>query len=98
MSTFTEVEFADGSRLELRTEVAGLVRGLDADGDPLIPLGEPDRPILHDDGSEYLFPLTPCCDAAATGSVGGIACKGCYELVDAKYGVHGVVTVAVVSR
>lgn len=28
-----------------------------------------------------VYPLTQCCEAAATGAQDGVACKGCYNLV-----------------
>ena len=33
-----------------------------------------------------ISPLTVCCQAAATGSGGGICCKACWEYVDASFG------------
>lgn len=33
-----------------------------------------------------IYPLTPCCQACATGTDGGVACKGCWNYVDAEYG------------
>lgn len=33
--------------------------------------------------------LTPCCDAAAKGSMGSIVCRSCYEDVDHLFGMGG---------
>lgn len=33
-----------------------------------------------------LYPVTPCCEALATGTTDGIACKACYEIVGDEYG------------
>lgn len=38
------------------------------------------------------FYLTPCCEAAATGSVDGVACKACWHLVDDALGGVPVIT------
>jgi hypothetical protein len=57
-----DIALVDGRRRQVHTRIAERIRGVDADGDLLIPLGDPDRPIYHDDGAEYLIPspLLPC--------------------------------------
>lgn len=40
----------------------------------------------------FTFYLTPCCQAAATGSGDGVACKGCWKPVDERLGGLPVLT------
>ena len=94
----SDVPLADGRRVRTHPEIAPQVRGLDADGDLVVPLGSADAPIRHDDGSEWLVPLTPCCHATGKGwadgdGTGGVVCRTCFEWVDEKFG--GPTTVAV---
>lgn len=89
-----DITLTDGRHLQVHTVIADRVRGIDADGDLLIPLGEG---IRLDDGAEYLVPLTPCCQASGKGSTNsstGVLCRNCYEEVDIKYGSHSTVAVA----
>ncbi|UUV32160.1 hypothetical protein NQK81_01545 [Amycolatopsis roodepoortensis] len=90
------IELADGSHRNVHVVIADRVVGVDADDDLLIPLGEPGRPILHDDGTEKLIPLTPCCNASGKGSESrtGVVCRRCYREVDAKYGGSSSIAVA----
>lgn len=83
-----ELTLTDGRRIRVHPVIADRVRGVDADGDLLIPLGEADTPIHHPDGTEYLIPLTPCCHASGKGSESstGVVCRRCYREVDPKYG------------
>lgn len=55
-----------------------------------------DGPIHHDDGTEYLIPLTPCCHASGKGaeSATGVVCRGCYREVDPKYGGDSSIAIA----
>ncbi|WP_053734153.1 hypothetical protein [Nocardia sp. NRRL S-836] len=87
----------DGRRLRIRSVIADRVRGVDADGDLLIPLAEPGQHIPDDHGDEYLVPLTPCCHAHGKGadSATGVVCRNCYREVDPKYGGPGDLSVAV---
>ena len=34
-----------------------------------------------------IYPLTPCCDASATGTEWGTACRSCYEEIDSSFGI-----------
>ncbi len=34
-----------------------------------------------------VYPLTPCCEASATGTEYGIACRSCYEEIDSAFGM-----------
>ncbi|HET6286472.1 MAG TPA: hypothetical protein VFG15_06945 [Amycolatopsis sp.] len=90
------IELADGSHRHVHAVIADRVVGIDVDGDLLIPLGEPGRPILHDDGTEKLIPLTPCCHASGKGSESptGMVCRRCYCEVDGKYGGTSSIAVA----
>jgi hypothetical protein len=92
-----DVVLEDGRRLRVRAVIADRVRGVDADGDLLVPLTEPAQRILGDYGDEYLVPLTPCCHAHGKGadSATGVVCRKCYREVDPKYGGPGDLTVAV---
>ncbi|GAA2679018.1 MULTISPECIES: hypothetical protein [Actinosynnema] len=95
-----ELTFVDGRRIAVHTRVADRVRGIDADGDLLVPLGEPDNPIHHDDGTEYLIALTPCCHASGKGSAmaeGGVVCRSCHDEVDSKYAGPGTLALAVTA-
>ncbi|GAB3162049.1 hypothetical protein GCM10027258_80280 [Amycolatopsis stemonae] len=91
-----EITLADGQHVTVHAVIAGRVRGIDADGDLLVPLGDTENPIRHDDGSEYLIPLTPCCHASGKGSESptGVVCRGCYRPVDGKYGGPGFLAIA----
>jgi hypothetical protein len=86
-----DIALVDDRRRQVYTRIAERIRGVDADGDLLVPLGDPARPIYHDDGNEYLIPLTPCCHASGKGaeSSTGVVCRACYREVDAKYGGPG---------
>ena len=92
-----ELTLADGRRIHVRPVIADRVRGIDAEGDLLIPLGEPDNPIRHGDGAEYLIPLTPCCQASGKGAESGtgVVCRNCYREVDPKHGGPGTLAVRV---
>src|ERR1043165_1046986 len=83
-----DVVLEDGRRLRVRLVIADRVRGVDADGDLLVPLAEPGQHILGDYGDEYLVPLTACCHAQGKGadSSTGVVCRTCYREVDPKYG------------
>lgn len=93
-----ELTLTDGRLIHVRSVIAKRVRGVDADGDPLVPLGETDNPIRDEDG-EYLIPLTTCCQASGKGSGSGtgVVCRHCHQQVDAKYGGRGTLTAAVVT-
>jgi hypothetical protein len=87
----TGVAFADGSARNVPVRFADQVRGLDADGDLVIA----DKLLSHNDGTEYLIALTPCCFGSGKGSADsptGICCRGCYRTVDAKFGGPATVT------
>ncbi len=92
-----ELTLADGRRIRVPALIADRVRGIDAEGDLLIPLGEPNNPIRHDDGAEYLIPLTPCCHASGKGAESrtGVVCRSCYREVDPKYGGAGALAVRI---
>ncbi|MEV0682168.1 hypothetical protein AB0I60_37195 [Actinosynnema sp. NPDC050436] len=95
-----ELLFADGRRIAVHATIAGRIQGLDADGDLLVPLGEPGHPIHHDDGTEYLIPLTTCCHASGTGSTmadSGVVCRSCRHEVDGKYAGPGTLALAVTT-
>jgi hypothetical protein len=94
-----EITLADGRRIHVRVAVAARVRGVDADGDAVVPLGTPDMPLRHDDGSDYLIALTPCCNADGKGSVvsTGVVCRACYREVASKYGGPSQLAVPVAS-
>lgn len=83
------VQLADGRHIQVPAVISDSVLGVDRDGDLVVPLGGADDPIRHGDGTEYLIPLTPCCDATGKGCGGvatGVVCRSCYEEVDVKYG------------
>ena len=39
--------------------------------------------MVRSDGQ--IYPLTPCCEASATGSMGVIACRSCYEEIESDF-------------
>jgi len=94
-----ELTLTDGRHIGVRSAIADRVRGIDADGDPLVVLGKADKPIRDEDG-EYLIPLTPCCHAGGKGAESGtgVACRRCHQEVDSKYGGRGTLALAVVIR
>lgn len=91
-----DIALADGRHRTVHTVFADRVRGVDADGDVLVPLGDSEHPIRHDDGTEYLIPLTPCCHASGKGAPSdtGVVCRGCYREVAPKYGGSSSLAVA----
>lgn len=91
------VVLEDGRRLRVRSVIADRVRGVDVDGDLLVPLTEPGQHILGACVDEYLVPLTACCHAHGKGadSATGVVCRTCYREVDPKYGGPGDLSVAV---
>jgi hypothetical protein len=90
-----DVVLVDGRHLQVRAEIANGVRGVDADGDLLVPL-LPDTTIRREDGAELLYPLTPCCQASGKGAETstGVMCRACYREVDVKYGGPSRIAVA----
>lgn len=40
----------------------------------------------YENGTTLVWPLTTCCAASAKGSVGGVVCRKCYELIDDRFG------------
>jgi len=52
-----DIALVDGRHLQINSVIADRVVGVDADGDPLVPLGDPGHSIHHDDGTEYLIPF-----------------------------------------
>ena len=90
------IRFVDGSQRDVPGGFATRVRGLDAEGDLLVPLfcgGEGDPDV----GEELLVPLTPCCDAYAKGTEAGVVCRVCYEGVAWKHGATSELVVAVAA-
>lgn len=92
-----ELMLEDGRRVHAHRMIADRVRGIDADGDLVLPLGEPGSPIRHEDGAEWLIALTPCCHASGKGAASrtGVVCRACYREVDGKYGDPSTVAVRV---
>lgn len=92
-----DITLADGRRVTIRAAIAARVRGIDIDGDVVVPLGTPDSPLTHPDGSDYLIPLTRCCfsDGKGAGCSTGVVCRGCHREVASKYGGPTEVTVPV---
>ena len=92
-----ELTFSNGLRHLVPCLLAARVRGIDSDGDLLVPLCDQPTLVLRDDHSEYLVPLTPCCQATGKGAEcsTGVVCRSCFEEVDTKYGVDGQVAAEV---
>lgn len=92
-----ELALEDGTYITVRAAIAHRIVGIDAERDPVVNLGEPGSPMHHDDGSEYLIPLTPCCNADGKGAdvTTGVVCRACYAVVDIKYGGPSDVVVRV---
>ncbi|WP_086667063.1 hypothetical protein [Lentzea kentuckyensis] len=91
-----ELTFTNGFRHLVPAFLAARVRGIDSDGDLLVPLC--DRPsMLRDDHTEYLVPLTPCCRATGKGAEcsTGVVCRSCFEEVGIKYGLDGQIVAEV---
>lgn len=91
------IRLANGRHKSVSAVIADRVHGIDSDGDLLIPLGEPGHPARHPDGTIYLIPLTPCCQASGKGSTEsatGMTCRGCRKEVDSKYATHSTIAVA----
>lgn len=88
-----ELTFSNGLRHLVPCLLAARVRGIDSDGDLLVPLCDQPTPVLRDDQTEYLVPLTPCCQATGKGAgcSTGVVCRSCFEEVDTKYGLDGQV-------
>jgi hypothetical protein len=92
-----DLALEDGRHITVHAAIADRIVGVDADGDPVVNLGQPDSPIYHDDGTEYLTPLTPCCNAHGKGAAvsTSVVCRACYAVVDIKYGGPSDVVVRV---
>lgn len=43
--------------------------------------------ITHVESHGLVYPLTPCCQASATGTDYGTACRSCYEEIDSIFGI-----------
>lgn len=79
------MEFENGQKIEAKHQSAeDNVVGLDEEGG-----------LIARDVSNYgdkthvaYYYLTPCCQATATGTEYGIACRGCYEEGYEKYGME----------
>jgi len=69
-----QVELENGTTVEVADNVAADFVGLTAEGYQVI------------DAGGWTYPLTPCCGASATGSIDGIACRGCYGDIDPTLG------------
>jgi hypothetical protein len=70
--------------IELPAEMAGRMKGWDAAGNPCV--------SLFADTNSPVFPMTPCCNAAATyASDGDCVCKACYNVVDDYYAGTAVI-------
>lgn len=82
-----DIVLADGRTRRVRAVIADRVRGLDSEGDLVVPLY---------DGATSLISLTTCCDATGKGAEcsTGVVCRNCYREVDAKYGGPSTVAVA----
>jgi hypothetical protein len=95
-----ELALEDGAHITVRAAIAHRIVGVDAERDPVARLGEPDSPMHHGDGSEYLVPLTPCCNADGKGAdvSTGVVCRACYAVVDIKYGSPSELVVHVAGR
>ncbi|WP_156249743.1 hypothetical protein, partial [Lentzea aerocolonigenes] len=86
-----ELTFTNGFRHLVPSFLAARVRGIDSDGDLLVPLCDRPTPMLRDDHTEYLVPLTPCCRATGKGAEcsTGVVCRSCFEEIGGKYGLDG---------
>lgn len=67
---------SDGRTVEVPAAIIATFRGLDAEGHLVI--CHPDMPTHPETGDEYLYGLTACCHASATGTEYGLACRACY--------------------
>lgn len=90
------VRLADGRTIPLPRRMADRVRGVDAYGYVVVAADD----ITNPDGSEFLYPLTPCCYASGKGSIDsvtGVVCRSCYCDVEDVFGgtTEVVVPVAV---
>jgi magnesium chelatase family protein len=93
-----EVILADGRRVPVKAQSADRVRGIDTEGDLLVPLEGGDGQSVLSGGGEYLVPLTRCCQAVGKGSTygdTGVVCRICFLPVSAKYGGRGELAVPV---
>ncbi len=90
------MEFENGQKIKAKHQSAeDNVVGLDAEGD-LIAVD-----ISNHGGKRYVsyYLLTPCCQATATGTEFGIACRGCYEEGYEEYGMEvGLGSIAVMRK
>jgi hypothetical protein len=93
------VTLSNGQVVSVDRDVADKFRGLSAEGYQVI-VGWEDSTQPN---GEYLIGLTPCCQAATTGSSngsdedGGVVCRACYNDVDPMLGADIKVSVPVVS-
>jgi hypothetical protein len=85
------VTLDDGSTMAVPPRWRDRVRGLDEHGNWLVPLFDPDIPLVDEAFRDYLVPLTSCCGTDGTGSSTptGVACRGCYRTVPAYFGAPG---------
>lgn len=90
-ATTTKICLTDGQEVDVASNVADTFRGLDADGHQVIVGWE------NPDGSEYLVGLTLCCQATATGTEHGIACRACYSPCEQHLGGEASVAIGVAS-
>lgn len=78
---------ADGTTVTVPGHLAASARGIDADGD-LVVAADWTKP----GEAEYIYPLTPCCNASGKGLMdddsgeGYVGCRSCYQEVDPKFG------------
>jgi hypothetical protein len=79
-SDFRTVTLDDGNRYTIPERIADEFRGVTADGYNVISIG------VQDDSSDDLMGLTPCCNASATGTEYGIACRSCHSECDPMLG------------
>lgn len=92
-----ELLLTNGQRIQTPAVIASRVRGVDPDGDLLVPLLGPDSPPQRDNHVEYLIPLTPCCHASGRGAESrtDLVCRRCHREVAARYGGPGQLDTAV---
>ena len=57
--------------------------------EPTVLIATRDGKIVTSD--KIIYFLTPCCNASATGTQYGTACRGCYHQIDPDYGMAATV-------
>jgi len=74
------VNLADGTSVEVPSTLLDQFRGITiSDEGYMYLVVAADAPMKHEDGSEWLYSLTDCCNASGKGGEFGLVCRSCYN-------------------